>query len=267
MIVSKGRRKVAGSNLSLTRECVCKHLVCIKCIEACLANLNVVPRSLAKVEHCKADTKALNSVNGAACALELIYSVCRNHFHSKSGSILLSGQTSGWILKDVIVELLVLSRSCAVVVFVRNKVKSVVRDGLKLPWTRTNWLLLHLILGAACWNNANNGQTLLEEGEVSNSGLNGDSLVILLLYGSNWGKHWDVNATLSSGTVEGLNNVICLNFITIRELCAVTDSNLKGVIVNLLRISSSKLIEGGIVVEVKTIEALNYLPVNTKSKC
>ena len=243
VIVSKGRRKVAGSNLSLTRECVCKHLVCIKCIEACLANLNVVPRSLAKVEHCKADTKALNSVNGAACALELIYSVCRNHFHSKSGSILLSGQTSGWILKDVIVELLVLSRSCAVVVFVRNKVKSIVRDGLKLPWTRTNWLLLHLILGAACWNNANNGQTLLEEGEVSNSGLNGDSLVILLLYGSNWGKHWDVNATLSSGTVEGLNNVICLYLVTIRELCAVTDGNLKGVIVYLLRISSSKLIE------------------------
>ena len=243
VIVSKGRRKVAGGNLSLTRECVCKHLVCIKCIEACLANLNVVPRSLAKVEHCKTDTKTLNSVNSAACALELVYSICRNHFHSKGGSVLLSGQTSSWILKDVIVELIVLSRSCTVVVFVRNKVKSVVRDGLKLPWTRTNWLLLHLILRAACWNNANNGQTLLEEGEVSNSGLNGDSLVILLLYGSNWSKHWNVNATLCRRTVEGLNNVICLYLVTIRELCAVTDGNLKGVIVYLLRISSSKLIE------------------------
>ena len=140
-------------------------------------------------------------------------------------------------------ELIVLSRSCAVVVFVRNKVKSVVRDGLKLPWTRTNWLLLHLILRTACWNNANNRQALLEEGEVSNSSLNGDSLVILLLYGSNWREHWDVDATLSSRTVKGLNNVICLNFITIRELCAVTEGNLKGVIVNLLRISSSQLIE------------------------
>ncbi len=70
-------------------------------------------------------------------------------------------------------------------------------------------------------------------------------LVILLLYGSNY-EHWNVNAALARA-VEGLNNVICLDFhITIRELCAVTDGNLKGVIVNLLR-TQSKLI--GIVVE------------------
>ena len=267
MIISKGRRKVAGSNLCLTRECIGEHLVCIKCVEACLTNLNIIPRSLAKIKHCKANAKSLNSINGAACALELVYRVCRNHFHSKGGSVLLSSQTSGWIFKDIIVELLILSRSCAVVVFVRNKVKSVVRDGLKLPWTRTNWLLLHLILRATCWNNANNGQTLFEEGEVSNSGLNGDGLVILLLYGSNWSKHWNVNAALCRRTLKRLNNVICLDLVTIRELCAVTDGNLKGVIINLLWISSSKLIESRVVMEVKTIEALNYLPVNTKSKC
>ena len=267
VIVSKRRRKIAGSNLSLTRERIREHLVCIKCIEACLANLNVVPRSLAKVKHCKTNTKALNSINGAACTLKLVYSVCRNHFHSKSGSVLLCGQTSSWILKNIIMELLVLSRSCTVVVSVWNKVKSVVRDGLKLPWTRTNWLLLHLILGATCWNNTNDGQTLLEKGEVGNSSFNGNSLVILLLYGSNWSKHWDVNAALCRRTVEGLNNVICLYLVAIRKLCAVTDGNLKGVIVNLLWISSSKLIERRVVVEVKTIKALNYLPVNAKSKC
>ncbi len=72
-----------------------------------------------------------------------------------------------------------------------------------------------------------------EVGEISNSGLNSDSLGILLL--CSWRKHWDVDATLAAERLKDQQRHL-LTSLPSENSCAVTEGNLKGVIVHLLRI-------------------------------
>ena len=189
MIIGEGRRQIAGSGFSLTGQCIGNHLVGIQRIHHCLADLNVIPRSLGDVVHQEANAKALNGINGAASILQLVNGISRYHFHGKRRAIGLRSQTSGGIFEDVIVKCLILSWSYSVIVWIWLKIKGVVTDGLVHPRTGSNGHLFHIVLNRLCRNNADNGETLFQKREVWHIRFDGNGSVIFLFNGCNGSKH------------------------------------------------------------------------------
>ena len=187
MIVGVGLGQIAGGGGGEAGERVLDHLVVVEGVHDGLAGLDVVPRSLLGVEEHEAGAEAVDDVDLAAGGLELLDGVSGNHLHDERGAFLLSGDASGGVDQDVVVQLLVLGGMIAVVLGVGNHVDGGVGDGLIHPGAGADGLGGHVLLGGRSGDDADDRQTLLQQGEVGNGGLDGNGGVVLLLDGGDGG--------------------------------------------------------------------------------
>lgn len=133
MIVGKALGQVAAGGGSKAGEGVADHLLGVERIHNGLTDLDVVPRRLGDVEHDEAGAEALNVVNLAASALELIDGVSGNELHDERGAFLLSSDASGGVGQDAVLDLLVLGSILTVVLGVGNQGDLGVGDGIVHP--------------------------------------------------------------------------------------------------------------------------------------
>ncbi len=107
MIVGEALGQVAAGSGGKAGEGVADHLLGVERIHDSLTDLDVVPRLLGDVEHDEAGAETLNVIDLAAGALELVDGVSGNDSIT-SVVLLLSGNASGGVGQDAVLDLLIL---------------------------------------------------------------------------------------------------------------------------------------------------------------
>ena len=159
----------------------------------------------------------------------------------------------------------VLGREGAVVVGVGDEVDGVVRDGVVHPGAGADGLLGELVVRGARGEDADERQALLEEREVGDGGLHGDGGVVGGLEGVDRGEERAVGG-VGLGAVEGLDDVGGGHGVAVGERGALADGDGEGGLVDLLRVAGGELGEGGVVVRVGAVEALEDVPVGAQAE-
>ena len=162
-------------------------------------------------------------------------------------------------------ELLVLGGQRAVVVGVRNEVDRGVGDGLVHPGAGADRGLGQVLVGEARREDAHGGEALLEQGEVRVVGLDGDGGVVGGLNGGDRREERGVGGVLVDAR-KGGRDVLGGHRVAVGELGALTDGDGVGGLVDLLRVAGGELGEGGVVVVVDAVEALEDVPVGTEAE-
>ena len=154
----------------------------------------------------------------------------------------------------------------AVVLGVGNHVDGGVGDGLIHPGAGADGLGGHVLLGGRSGDDADDRQTLLQQGEVGNGGLDGNGGVVLLLDGGDGGQHRDVDVALGGSADEGLDDVVSGHGVAIGELGAVAQGDLIGGVVDLLGVAGGQLVVDAVVMEVQAVQTLDDVPVGAACK-
>ena len=140
MIVGEALGQVAAGSGGKAGEGVGDHLLGVERVHDGLTDLDVVPRLLGDVKHDEAGAEALDVVDLAASALELVDGVSGDELHNERGALLLSGNASGGVGQDAVLDLLILGSILTVVLGVGNQGDLGIGDRVVHPGAGTDRL-------------------------------------------------------------------------------------------------------------------------------
>ncbi len=123
------------------------HLLGVERVHDGLTDLDVVPRLLGDVEHDEAGAETLDVIDLAAGALELVDGVSGDELHNERGALLLSGNASGGVGQDAVLDFLILGSILTVVLGVGNQGDLGIGDRVVHPGAGTDRLLGAILLG------------------------------------------------------------------------------------------------------------------------
>ena len=264
MIVGEALGQVAAGSGGKAGEGVADHLLGVERIHDSLTDLDVVPRLLGDVEHDEAGAETLDVVDLAASALELVDGVSGDELHNERGALLLSGNASGGVGQDAVLNLLILGSILTVVLGVGNQGDLGIGDRVVHPGAGADRLLGAILLGLGGRGNADDGKTILEQREVGDLGLDRYSAGILGLDGLEGLEERSIGSGSSASGV-GSDDVVSSDLGTIGELGALADGDLEGSVVHGLGIVGGELVEGAVVVVIDAVETLDDVPVSTQA--
>ena len=264
MIVREALGQVAAGSGGEAGEGVADHLLGVERVHNGLTDLDVVPRLLGNVEHNEAGAEALNVVDLAASALELVDGVSGDELHDERGAFLLSGDASGGVGQDAVLDLLVLGSILTVVLGVGNQGDLGIGDRVVHPRAGADRLLGAILLGLGGRGNADDGQTILEQGEVGDLGLDRHGAGVLGLDGLEGLEERSIGSGSGASGVGG-NDIVSGDLGAIGELGALADGDLESGVVHRLGIVGGELVEGAVVVVIDAVEALDDMPVSAQA--
>ena len=264
MIVGEALGQVAAGSGGKAGEGVADHLLGVERIHDSLADLDVVPRLLGDVEHDEAGAETLNVIDLAAGALELVDGVSGNELHNERGALLLSGNASGGVGQDAVLDLLILGSILTVVLGVGNQGDLGIGDRVVHPGAGADRLLGAILLGLGGRGNADDGQTILEQGEVGDLGLDRHGAGVLGLDGLEGLEERSIGSGSGASGVGG-NDIVSGDLGAIGKLGALADGDLESGVVHRLGIVGGELVEGAVVVVIDAVEALDDVPVSTQA--
>ena len=264
MIIGEALGQVAAGSGGKTGEGVADHLLGVERIHDSLTDLDVVPRLLGDVEHDEAGAETLNVIDLAAGALELVDGVSGNELHNERGALLLSGNASGGVGQDAVLDLLILGSILTVVLGVGNQGDLGIGDRVVHPGAGADRLLGAILLGLGGRGNADDGKTILEQREVGDLGLDRHGAGVLSLDGLEGLEERSIGSGSGASGVGG-NDIVSGDLGAIGELGALADGNLESGVVHRLGVVGGELVEGAVVVVIDAVEALDDVPVSTQA--
>ena len=264
MIVGEALGQVAAGSGGKAGEGVGDHLLGVERVHDGLTDLDVVPRLLGDVEHDEAGAETLNVIDLAAGALELVDGISGNELHNERGALLLSGNASGGVGQDAVLDLLILGSILTVVLGVGNQGDLGIGDRVVHPGAGADRLLGAILLGLGGRGNADDGQTILEQGEVGNLSLDRHGAGVLSLDGLEGLEERSIGSGSGASGV-GSDDVVSSDLGTIGELGTLADGDLESGVVHRLGIVGGELVEGAVVVVIDAVKALDDMPVSAQA--
>ena len=264
MIIGEALGQVAAGSGGKAGEGVGDHLLGVERVHDGLTDLDVVPRLLGDVEHDEAGTETLNVIDLAASALELVDGVSGDELHNERGALLLSGNASGGVGQDAVLDLLILGSILTVVLGVGNQGDLGIGDRVVHPGAGADRLLGAILLGLGGRGNADDGKTILEQREVGDLGLDRHGAGVLSLDGLEGLEERSIGSGSGASGVGG-NDIVSGDLGAIGELGALADGNLESGVVHRLGVVGGELVEGAVVVVIDAVEALDDVPVSTQA--